>query len=739
MSDKDTTYYGHGGISGPEYKRRFGSGGELAEAMGALRDFGAHLIGWRLDYEGQKKPFAGVLGQRKAERKVAPSADPGVFAGGALPGYQPGSLGLVVFDVDGYVGGGGDLGGVVAREDVEAAFGDWGAGGGWTGGPNEVLVLESWSGAGWHVVARLPEDVDPMDVQIGAWEYGGLQGDVCGIWRWAALANIDAVRGLTVRVQAGDLAVVPDHAAYLLSRGKADLLDPPPPAPARQPEPEPEPSGRRRVEAYVAGAVEKAVAEVGAAAEGERNNTLNRAAYSLYRFVPAGVLTSTDWRDAMAAVGVAAGLGRGEVSATLASVERSPPPAWDGRMVERGPSPVRAATPAVVQEPPDEPGPASPEAEAEDDAELVVPIQFDAPAPDVLLQRRHDGPDLQAVLVRGDVAVITGPGKQGKTTFIAGLMLSAGMEAGGASFGLDVEPGRCLLVNMEDIPWSVARLYGHYGGADAFAHVGELKRPVGRLWEQSPTGSQAGASWLVMEKAIETFAPVYVVIDTVAHAFPAASPETVAEFIGNLRSLAARLNIGVLLVAHCTKSAQRRLAEGETWIDDSIVAGGAQWLYSPRAVLVVHKVGKPFREAMGADTVLVRCHYSNIGRPGWGIATGPRYGSDGGYRGLDLEPTQSFDDVEEYLDRLAKDGRTGAGVRAERLEALAGRLAAFCRPLSCPGAVAGSADLRLAYVAASNEAVNHNDFAEAMSLAGYTRSRTSRGSEWADLQLPGAG
>ena len=728
------------GISVAEFKERFESAPYLRRAVERLRAAGVEVVAFRVapDERGKpaKKPVAGIEGQRKAQRRVAPSAEASHFDGSALPGVRPGSVGLVTLDVDGLVVDGERLPGEVSAADLKTVFSPWGA----------VLVRRSWSGKGWHVTARLPADVDPMDVQIGLWELeeGGVRlfGEVCCVWRWAALADLDAVQLLAAKVETDALPVVPVSARHVLFKASVgpDMFQ----QPAAKPEPaapvaaKSNDAAARRREAYVAGAVEKVVGLVSSCREGARNNTLNREAWGLYAFVLSGDLSRSAWESAMKGAASSAGSPSGEIVGTLQSVVESPPDAWDGVIPDR-PWPGGKVRAASVSEPVKDVPPVEDEAEAEGEEEsLVVPIQFDAPAPDVLLQRHHDGPDLQAVLVRGDVAVLTGPGKQGKSTIIAGLMLAAGMADGGQAFGFDVAPGKALLVSMEDIPWSVAKMYGYYGDADAFAHVGELRRPVGRLWEVSPNGSQAGASWLVMEKAIEEFQPTYLVVDTVAHAFPAASPETVAEFIGNLRSLAARLNVGVLLVAHCTKSAQRRLAEGETWIDDSIVAGGAQWLYSPRAVLVVHKVGKPFRESMGADTVLVRCHYSNIGKPGWGVATGPRYGADGGYRGLDLDPTQEFDDVEEYLDRLTKDKGAGAGVRAERLEALAGKVAAFCRPLACPGAVAASNALRLAYVGHANEAVNPNDFAEAMSLAGYVRGRSSRGSVWADLQLPGA-
>ena len=320
-----------------------------------------------------------------------------------------------------------------------------------------------------------------------------------------------------------------------------------------------------------------------------------------------------------------------------------------------------------------------------------APVQFDAPPPDVLIERDHDGAELHAVLVRGDVSMNTGPGKSGKSTFIAGICRAA--KEGGSVFGLNIrKPMKVLLVNLEDIPWSVARNLLHYGSAQDFEHVVELPRPVGKLWESSPNGSQANAAnWSVLESAVADFEPDILVIDTVAHAFPGAAPETVAEFVGNLRALAQRHELGVLLVGHCTKSAQRDLLEGKTWLDDSIVAGGAQWVYGPRCTLVLHKVGKKQRHAFHDGAMLLRCHYANIGPSGWGTVLLPRYDHRDRYQGIDPEPHDAFDDIEDMLDSIRED--QGPSEANQKNDDAADIMKPVLAALEQPGGHVGAEDL----------------------------------------------
>lgn len=74
--------------------------------------------------------------------------------------------------------------------------------------------------------------------------------------------------------------------------------------------------GARR---YAEGALRRAIQRVASAESGSRNNTLNAETYALMRFAVAGVLHPSEIAVAMAHAGMAAGLERREIEATLNS------------------------------------------------------------------------------------------------------------------------------------------------------------------------------------------------------------------------------------------------------------------------------------------------------------------------------------------------------------------------------------------------------------------------------------
>ena len=61
------------------------------------------------------------------------------------------------------------------------------------------------------------------------------------------------------------------------------------------------------------------LAALGRATPGQRNRTLNRTAFKVYRYVAGGVLDEQDVTVAFTTVGLAIGLGRTEIGRTLAS------------------------------------------------------------------------------------------------------------------------------------------------------------------------------------------------------------------------------------------------------------------------------------------------------------------------------------------------------------------------------------------------------------------------------------
>jgi hypothetical protein len=95
----------------------------------------------------------------------------------------------------------------------------------------------------------------------------------------------------------------------------------PPPRPAWTPPPAPAWAGDdRKARAYATAALRKAIEKVAGAGSGARNSTLNSETYGLMRLVPTGAITPAEICEAMAHAGLAAGLDRAEVQATLRSV-----------------------------------------------------------------------------------------------------------------------------------------------------------------------------------------------------------------------------------------------------------------------------------------------------------------------------------------------------------------------------------------------------------------------------------
>jgi hypothetical protein len=74
-----------------------------------------------------------------------------------------------------------------------------------------------------------------------------------------------------------------------------------------------------KARAYVQAALEREVEAVATSAEGARNDTLNRSAYALARFVQSGQLEASAFVDALTAAASRTGLPETEIRRTLAS------------------------------------------------------------------------------------------------------------------------------------------------------------------------------------------------------------------------------------------------------------------------------------------------------------------------------------------------------------------------------------------------------------------------------------
>lgn len=124
----------------------------------------------------------------------------------------------------------------------------------------------------------------------------------CVIW-WPAVVGLPVLRS-------GPLAAWPDWLAQLAA---------PPPAPVVAPSV----GNLRHISRYAEAAIRRAVDRVAGTREGGRNHALNAETYSLMRLAREGIIGAADVAAAMAAAGLAAGLDRRAVEATIASAMRA--------------------------------------------------------------------------------------------------------------------------------------------------------------------------------------------------------------------------------------------------------------------------------------------------------------------------------------------------------------------------------------------------------------------------------
>lgn len=189
-----------------------------------------------------------------------------------------------------------------------------------TGEPSGLAVLDidrQHDGEVWWEAnrARLPATM--------AWRTrsGGLHlafqhrpGLRCSTARVAPGVDIRAEGGSAIYWPAAGFAVLSDAPP---ASWPAWLAPPPRPAPAL---PElPVFSGETAARRYVEAAMRRGIAEVASAAPGTRNASLNAATFSLLRLIKTGAVTSSEIAAAMAHAGLAAGLDRPEIEATLRS------------------------------------------------------------------------------------------------------------------------------------------------------------------------------------------------------------------------------------------------------------------------------------------------------------------------------------------------------------------------------------------------------------------------------------
>ena len=263
------------------------------------------------------------------------------------------------------------------------------------------------------------------------------------------------------------------------------------------------------------------------------------------------------------------------------------------------------------------------------------------PDPDPVIWRDHAQYD-DAVLSSGEVAILSGAGKSGKSYIALALAVAAAQDEAkgrgyGEACGLRVAALPVVVLSYEDAP---KRIDQRVAALDTGASVRLIPDPP-RLFHFDSTSRQWGQSekWPLVWAAIREAAPGLVVIDTGPKAMGGETNDggAVIAFLQALEGEARSGGFGVLLTAHDTKAHRNQVKAGEA-PDAGAIAGSGQWHDSPRGVLYLSKHGPG-----DAPRILeaVKCSY---GRDGWGASLLPDY-RDREYRGLSLDQHLDRDQV----------------------------------------------------------------------------------------------
>ncbi|MCY4397602.1 MAG: AAA family ATPase [Rhodospirillaceae bacterium] len=218
-----------------------------------------------------------------------------------------------------------------------------------------------------------------------------------------------------------------------------------------------------------------------------------------------------------------------------------------------------------------------------------------------------------AVLLRGDVALLSGDGGRGKSTLVNEIALAV---AGGRPVrgvldvrGNEIEqtldgpeikpavPARVLwLAYEEGRDWIKDRLevlaQNRPGGLTVMNNV-EIVDPDGAALFGPPAGASRSArgapleGWSYFERDVAEVKPELIVIDTASEAYvgDVSDPAAVSDFVRALRRLARQADAGVLIVTHSNKPPG---AHGKRdALDAGHVAGAQAWSQKARGVMVL--------------------------------------------------------------------------------------------------------------------------------------------------------
>ena len=269
----------------------------------------------------------------------------------------------------------------------------------------------------------------------------------------------------------------------------------------------------------------------------------------------------------------------------------------------------------------------------------IAPVVFlpssawrqDAPPAPIIWRDHNDFAD--AVLSVGEVAVLAGAGKGGKSYLCVALAKAAAEathEGYGKTCGLRIAARPVVILSYEDSPKRIDMRAEAMGAPPDAVLVTENPPSLYGMDPQTRTW-QPSTAWRRTWDGIAACKPGLVVIDTGPKAMHGETldPEAIIGFLQELESEAKAGGFGVLITAHDTKMARDSARRGDA-VDAGVIAGSAQWHDSPRGVLHLTKEGSG-----DSPRILeaVKCSY---GRDGWGARLEVLYNEREVYAGLKL-------------------------------------------------------------------------------------------------------
>lgn len=502
---------------------------------------------------------------------------------GSLPAFELGRHGLVAMDCDRH----GQSDGVTIFEALARENGD---------DPREWPTIETPS-TGRHIFFRQDGSLTNARGALPA----GIDVRGTGGYVIAEGAELPDGRsyhplgyGLVITLQSDAVPHLPDWlATTLASRADDGGASPGPDATSRAPAapaPHRPDSGARERAAFEAALADE-VRKVSQAGEGQRNHTLNIAAFSLAQMVASGWGGQSEVDTALTEAALACGLRQPEIRKTIASGfasgSKKPRPALEDRdgYGDAGPEIEIRLTKVNGVSAPDDFG--------KTDGTSSEPLSSLASLPASELDGVEPPPrewHVSDLIPARTVTILTGDGATGKS--LLALQLAVATAINSRWIGNEVRFGRCLFLTAEDEVDELHRRLFAIGKAEGFElsvlenlHISSLAGEDAVLAFPDRKTNMLTPTPLFgrLRATVDALRPSLIVLDTLADLFGGNEVDRAQarQFVGMLRGLAIDYDTTILLLAHPSLSG---MSSG------SGSSGSTAWNNSARSRLYLRRV-----------------------------------------------------------------------------------------------------------------------------------------------------